>query len=272
MNKKTVLITGASSGIGKETAKTLLSKGYTVYAAARRVEKMADLMKLGAVPVSMDVTKDEDMVAVVEQIKREHGGVDILINNAGFGKFGSIEDTPSEIARSQYEVNVFGLARLIQLVLPYMREQRAGKIINVSSVGGRMAQAFGGWYQSTKHAVEGMSDALRMEVQRFGIDVIVIEPGIIASEWDSIAADGLLEISGNGSYKDAAHKIAQSIKNNYKNASPASGVANTISKAISADRPKTRYLTGNSAHMVIFLKWLLPDRLFDRLMMAMTGI
>jgi short-subunit dehydrogenase len=268
-----VLVTGASSGIGKETARTLIGEGYTVYAAARRVEKMKDLEKLGGIPVRMDITEDEDVIAVVEQINREQGGVDILINNAGFGKFGAIEDTPAEIARSQYEVNVFGLARLIQLVLPEMRRRKYGKIVNVSSVGGKIVQPFGGWYQSSKWAVEALSDALRMEVQQFGIDVIVIEPYVVESEWDAIAAGGLLEISGSGAYSESAHRLAEAIRQAYSNAAPASVIAKAILQSINADKPRTRYLDRSiMGRLIVFLKWLLPDRMFDRIMMRAAGL
>ena len=179
MTNTTVLITGASSGIGKETAKQLLTKGYTVYAAARRLEKMDDLKEIGCIPLKMDITKEDDIRAVVERICEERGGVDILINNAGFGTQGSIEETSLDDARYQFDVNLFGLARLTQLVLPYMRENRFGKIINISSVGGKIYVPLGGWYHATKHALEGWSDCLRTEVQRFGIDVVIVEPGAI---------------------------------------------------------------------------------------------
>jgi len=273
MNKGTALLTGASSGIGKETAKLLLQEGYTVYATARRVDKMHDLVKLGGIPVKMDITVEEEMVSVVEHIKRERGGIDILINNAGFGMFGSLEETPLAVARSMYEVNVFGLARLTQLVLPGMRDQRSGKIINVSSVGGKIVQPYGGWYQSSKWAVEALSDALRMEVKQFHIDVIVIEPFVVESEWDAIAVDGLLEISGSGAYSKSALKLSESIIETYKNASPASEIARTILQAIQTNNPKTRYIEKRMlGRLIVFLNWLLPDKMFDKIMMRAAGI
>lgn len=161
---RTVLVTGASSGMGKDTAKKLLSDGYVVYAAARRVEKMRDLERLGATVIEMDVTKDEDLVAAVGRITAEHGGIDVLINNAGFGTYGAMEDTDVADARYQFEVNLFGLARLTQLALPHMREQHSGSIVNISSMGGKIYTPLGSWYHATKHALEGWSDCLRIEV------------------------------------------------------------------------------------------------------------
>ena len=209
MTSKTVLITGASAGIGKETAKQLVEKGYVVYTAARRVENMEDLKDLGCVPLKMDITREEDIVAVVERIREEQGGVDILINNAGFGTQGSVEETTLDDARYQFDVNLFGLARLTQLVLPYMRENRFGKIVNISSVGGKIYVPLGGWYHATKHALEGWSDCLRTEVQQFGIDVVIIEPGAIGTEFNDVFVGPMLERSGDGPYKDLAHGLAK---------------------------------------------------------------
>ena len=183
---KTVLITGASSGIGKDTAKTLIAQGYTVYVAARRLEKMAELETLGAIAIKMDITNDNDIKNVVNRINANHGGVDILINNAGFGMYGAMEDTSIDDARYQFEVNLFGLARLTQLVLPYMRAQRSGTIVNVSSMGGKVYTPLGSWYHATKHALEGWSDCLRLELAAFNINVVVIQPGAIQTEFGDV--------------------------------------------------------------------------------------
>ena len=177
MTKETVLVTGASSGIGKATAKTLIGEGHTVYGVARRLEKMDDLKELGGIPLKMDITEEDEVVAVVEQIEREQGGVDILINNAGCALYGSVEETTMDDAHYQFDVCLFGLARLTQLVLPYMRQKKAGKIVNVTSASGKIYAPLGAWYTAAKHALEGWSDNLRFEVKQFNIDVIIVEPG-----------------------------------------------------------------------------------------------
>jgi short-subunit dehydrogenase len=273
MTNKTVLITGASSGIGKATAKELVEKGYTVYTAARRVEKMEDLRDLGCVPLKMDITMEEDIEAVVERIRKEQGGVDILINNAGFGTQGSIEETSIEDARYQFDVNLFGLARLTQLVLPYMRENRFGKIVNISSIGGKIYVPLGGWYHATKHALEGWSDCLRTEVKQFGIDVVIVEPGAIGTEFNDVFVGPMLERSGDGPYKELAHGIAsyaREVERRPNGASPPSVIADTIVKALTARRPKTRYAAGKLAKPILFARRWTSDRMFDRLIGSMV--
>ncbi|MEM9540046.1 MAG: oxidoreductase [Cyanobacteria bacterium P01_E01_bin.42] len=265
VSKQTVLITGASSGIGKETAKTLIGKGYTVYAAARRVEKMADLKQLGGIPLKMDISKDEDIRAAVEQIEREKGGVDILINNAGFATYGSVEDTPLDDARYQFEVNLFGLARLTQLVLPYMRDRKAGKIVNVSSVGGKVYVPLGSWYIATKHALEGWSDCLRFEVKPFGIDVIIIEPGAIATEFGDVFVEPMLKRSGQGAYRPIANalaKFSEEMQADPNGSSSPSVIAKTIVKAIQARKPDTRYVAGKLARQMLVVRNF-GDRIYD---------
>ena len=267
---RTVLITGASSDIGKATAKRLLKEGYSVYAAARRVEQMRDLEDLGAIALKMDVTNEEDVVSGEERINVEQGGADILVNNAGFGLFGAMEDTPLDDARYQFEVNLFGAARLTQLVLPYMREQGAGKIVNVSSVGGKVYTPLGSWYHATKHALEGWSDCLRWELKRFGIDVIVIEPGLIRTGFGNVAFGPLLERSRNSGYSGIVKRLTERM-NGYEGGSPPSVIADTILKAIQARRPKTRYAAGRYAKPVILFRRLVSDRMFDRIMDRMAG-
>lgn len=267
INQKTVvLITGASSGIGKETARTLLEEGYTVYAAARRIEQMDDLQKLGGILLKMDVTKEEDLIAGIAQIKQAHGGVDILINNAGFGLYGAVEDIKIEEARYQMEVNLFSLARLTQLVLPYMREKRAGKIINLSSMGGRIYFPFGAWYHASKHALEGWSDCLRFELADFGIDVVIIEPGSIKTEFDGIMQDHLLKSAGNGPYNKLANSFAAAARGNPDRGSSPKVIAEVILKAIQAKKPRTRYVAGTLAKPMMFLRKFFGDRVFDRVL------
>lgn len=268
---KTVLITGASSGMGKETAKKLLAQGYTVYVAARRVEKMQDLEALGAIALKLDITQEADIVASVERITADHGGVDVLINNAGFGMYGAMEQTSIDDARYQFEVNLFGLARLTQLVLPYMRDQRAGKIVNISSMGGKMYTPLGSWYHATKHALEGWSDCLRIELAQFGIDVIIIEPGAIATEFGDVVVGPMLARSGEGPYQQLAQSMAQTTRDSYEHegaASPPSVIANTIASAITARRPKTRYVVGKLARPLMFIRKYFGDRIFDKAIMS----
>jgi short-subunit dehydrogenase len=259
---KTVLITGASSGMGKEAAKKLLVDGYRVYVAARRVERMADLEQQGATAIAMDISKDDEIVAAVERITSEEGGVDVLINNAGFGSYGAMEDTTLEDARYQFEVNLFGLARLTQLVLPYMRREKAGRIINISSMGGKIYTPLGSWYHATKHALEGWSDCLRIEVAPFGIDVVIIEPGAIDTEWSGIMVEQMMERSGDGPYADQAKRMADAADDD---GSPVSVIADVIVKAVETDKPKTRYSAGKYAKQLLAMRRLLSDRMFDRL-------
>ena len=193
--KKIILITGASSGIGKDTALQLIKEGHIVYGAARRVEKMQDLVAAGGKAIKMDVTREEDVKATVQQVLKEQGKIDVLFNNAGYGLFGAVELITIEEARRQFDVNIFGLARMTKEVIPLMREQGKGTIINMSSVGGKVYSPFGAWYHSTKHALEGWSDCLRLELKPFNIDVVLIEPGAIATEFGSLMYDGILERS-----------------------------------------------------------------------------
>jgi len=265
---KVALITGASSGIGEETVKGLLDAGYVVYAGARRIDRMKSLAGLGARLMSLDVSDDASMIAVVKNIVEETGRIDVLVNNAGYGSYGALEDVPQEEARRQFEVNLFGLARLIQLVLPTMRAQRSGTIVNVSSIGGVFGESFGSWYHATKFAVEGLSDSLRMELHPFGIHVVVIQPGAISTEWNTIAREGLLKYSGNGAYREnaRAHVKFLAVADRGSVPSPPSVVAKVIAEAVQARRPKTRYAVGGGAKVLLFMRSLLSDRAFDAMM------
>ncbi|MBW7455430.1 SDR family NAD(P)-dependent oxidoreductase [Paenibacillus sepulcri] len=270
MSKKVILITGASSGIGKETAKKLLSEGHIVYAASRRVEQMRDLTESGAITVKMDISIEEEIRACIDKIIKEQGRIDVLFNNAGFGLYGSVEEVSMDDARYQFEVNIFGLARMTQLVVPYMRAQRKGIIINTSSVGGKIYTPLGAWYHATKHALEGWSDCLRLELKPFGIDVIVIEPGIIETSFGDVMSEPMLKTSGNGPYKDLAEAVAKTTKSSYQAGGGSSPgvVANIVSKAIAAKNPKIRYAVGKMAKPLIILRKWISDRNFDRLIMS----
>jgi short-subunit dehydrogenase len=265
-------ITGASSGIGKAIATRLLADGLTVVVAARRVERMDDLKALGALVVGMDISKQASVDGAVKTILRRHGGIDVLINNAGFGCYGSVEETSIEDARAQFEVNLFGLARLTQLVLPGMRQRHKGRIINISSMGGKIYTPLGAWYHATKHALEGWSDCLRLEVKEFGIDVVIIEPGIIQTEFAAVMMDPMLRRSGQGPYGAMAKGLALAFERSYTStASPAGVVADSVARAVRAKTPKTRYAVGALARPLLFLRHWLGDRTYDWGVMKMLN-
>lgn len=271
---KVVLITGASSGIGKATAKQLVEQGYRVYGVARKIGKMEDLKDLGVNVMEMDVTDDQSMVSGVNLILKAEGRIDILINNAGFGLYGSLEEVRMADARYQMEVNVLGAARMTQLVLPSMIEHGYGKVVNISSIGGKIATAFGGWYHASKFALEALSDSLRNEVREFGVDVIVIEPGGIRTEWGGIAADNLLNVSGHGRYKSRAEKFANMLASGNGDAPDAHPeiIANLIYEAITAEQPRTRYADGFMAKEVLEMRRNLSDREVDEMLHAQLGL
>ena len=259
---KRILVTGASSGIGYDTAKALASAGYEVFAAARRVELMEPLREFGVTPVYLDVTSEESIAACLATV----GEIDVLVNNAGYGHFGAIENVPLEEARRQLEVNLFGLAALCRAVLPRMRS-RGGRIINVSSVAGRGVMYFGGWYHVSKYAVEAFSDALRIEMKPFGVDVVLIEPGGIHTDWGIIAADHLHDSSLGTPYEEAALNQARNMKWAYTRRflSEPVVVQRAICRAVRAHRPCTRYIVGFGAHALLFFHAILPTRWWDSL-------
>lgn len=274
MTTKIALVTGASSGIGEATARKLHGLGFTVYGAARRVDRMAKLAADGIRPLAMDVTDEDSMQAGIARILAEAGRIDVLVNNAGYGSYGALEDVPLAEARYQFEVNVFGAARLIQLVLPGMRAQRSGTIVNISSMGGKIYTPLGGWYHGTKFALEALSDCLRLEVKPFGIDVVVIEPGGIRTEWGGIAADNLRKVSAEGPYAGQAEPMARSMDSELadRRTSPPSVIADAIAKAVTARRPRARYLVGFAAKPLVTLRRVLPDRAFDFTIKRATGV
>ena len=266
--KQVALVTGASSGIGMETAKMLSEKGFTVYAAARRMEKLTAFASDMIRPVALDVTDDASMQACVKQIMDSEGRVDVLVNNAGYGSHGAVEDVPMEEARRQFEVNVFGLARMTQLVLPSMREAGYGRIVNVSSMGGRVWSPFAAWYHATKFAVEGLSASMRLELKPFSIDVILIEPGAIETPWGEIAVRHMRDASKDGSYAAAAGKSADRLTKRYTGKSRRTkpeAIARCIVKAVEKKRPRTRYLLGFGAKPMVYIQKLFGDRVYDAL-------
>jgi NAD(P)-dependent dehydrogenase (short-subunit alcohol dehydrogenase family) len=262
---KTALVTGASSGIGRMIAQELHSAGFRVYAAARRVDKMADLKERGITPVALDLTDDESIVECVNTVLSKEERIDVLVNNAGYGSYGVVEDVPLDEGRRQFEVNLFGMARLIQLVTPVMRKNHYGRIVNISSMGGRIWTRFGGWYHAAKYAVEGLSDCLRLELKPFGIDVVVVEPGGIKTDWGIIAAENLKKTSADGAYADMAYKAAEGMIKTYSGnmLSKPELIAGTVRKAVTKNRPRTRYLVGFGAKPMVWTHKIFGDRVFD---------
>ena len=268
--KKVILVTGASSGIGKATAKRLLSDGHTVYVAARRIDKMKSLVSRGAIAIQMDITVESDIKKVLSTIHANHHVIDVLVNNAGYAVYGPVEDVPIDEARRQFEVNLFGMARLTQLVLPQMRNVGSGTIINMSSIGGKVYTPLGAWYHATKHAVEGWSDCLRLELAPFNIDVVIIEPGLISTEFSNTMLDNMTQQRKDSPYKSLTDKVVQATARIYRPSfsSPASVIANLISQAVSARHPKIRYSAGRFAKPMMAARKYLGDRIFDRIIMS----
>jgi NAD(P)-dependent dehydrogenase (short-subunit alcohol dehydrogenase family) len=264
---KAVLITGCSTGIGRATAEHLAATGWKVYATARRPESIADLEGKVHATLPLDVTDEASMRAAVKQVEDDEGAVGVLVNNAGYSRSGAVETVPMEDVRRQFETNVFGLVRMCQLVLPAMRRQRYGRIVNLSSMGGRLTFPGGGFYHGTKYAVEAISDALRFEVKGFGIDVILIEPGLIKTEFGATVAKEMGE--GDGDYAEFNKAVSEATVGVYDGPMMRLGggpetVANKIEKALSARRPKARYPVTASARLALMQKVLLPDRGWDR--------
>ena len=265
---KAVLITGCSSGIGWATAERLADVGWKVYATARNVEKLAPLEQRGCRLLPLDVTDEDSTRSAVEEIEQREGAVGVLVNNAGFSQSGAVEAVPLEKVRDQFETNVFGLVRMCQLVLAGMRRQGYGRIVNVSSMGGKLTFPGAGYYHATKHAVEALSDALRFEVEGFGVRVSVIEPGLIRTGF-AHAAVGSMDGSEDGPYADFDEAVARATMETYERGpiSRLSGgpeaVAEAIERAISARSPRSRYAVTPSARLFLGLRRLLPDRAWD---------
>ena len=267
-HEKVILITGASSGIGFDAAQTLARQGHIVYAAARRTTLMEPLEDLGVHVIGMDVTDEASMIQGVETVIQAEGRIDVLVNNAGYGFFGAIENVPMEEARRQVEVNVFGLARLTQLVLPHMRKQGQGRIVNTSSIAGKMVFYMGGWYNVTKYSVEAFSDALRMEMRPFGIDVVMVEPGAIKTDWGPIAAKHLKESSEGTAYEAIGSNWAHNMDWFYRTnlLSKPSVITKSICRAVNSRRPKARYCRGRFAFIGSIAHTIMPARWWDAMM------
>jgi NADP-dependent 3-hydroxy acid dehydrogenase YdfG len=276
---KAVLITGCSSGIGEAAARRLAARGWSVYASARRLESIEPLAEVGCKLLQLDVCEEQSMRAAVEAIEREHGAVGVLVNNAGYSQGGPIEQVPLAAVRRQFETNVFGAIALIQLVLPAMRAQRWGRIVNIGSMGGRLTFPGGGLYHATKYSLEAISDALRFEVKGFGVDVTLIEPGLITSDFAKTAVATVSEAEdaradggdAQERYREFNAKLAAMTVGVYESPVRHLGgapevVAKAIEKAISRRRPPARMLLTPSAHLTVLQRKLLPDRLWDAMM------
>jgi NADP-dependent 3-hydroxy acid dehydrogenase YdfG len=265
-----VLITGCSSGIGHATAELLASQGWKVYASARRPEAIADLKEQGCETLALDVTDEASMSAAVSAVTEAEGAVGVLVNNAGYSQSGAVETVPIEQVRRQFETNVFGLIRMCQLVLPGMRARRSGKIVNIGSMGGRLTFPGGGVYHATKYAVEAISDALRFEVRGFGVDVILVEPGLIVTGFAD-AATATVVADEHGPYGHFNAAVSELTTEAYqgpmaKLGSGPEAVAKTIAGALRSRRPKARYPVTASAHLMINQRRFTPDRLWDLIM------
>lgn len=274
MTSKAVLITGCSSGIGAATAARLAADGWTVYATARRPETLEELAQAGCRTLALDVNDEASMTAAVDTVITAEGAVGVLINNAGYSQSGAVESIAVDDVRRQFETNVFGLLRMCQLVMPGMRDQRWGKIVNIGSMGGRLAFPGGGIYHATKYALEGISDSMRFEVRGFGVDVILIEPGLIVTNFGEVASGSISGAGADaGPYADFNRKVAEITDGAYKGPMAKLGggpetVADTIAKALAAKRPKARYAVTPSAHLMIGQRRITPDRVWDLMMRA----
>jgi len=269
-NKETILVTGASSGMGRETAITLAKEGYVVYAAARRIDKLNELKEYGCIPIQLDIANEIDIENAVNRIEMEAEGIDILFNNAGIAILGSLEETSMAEAKKTFEVNLFGLARLTQLVIPSMRKKGKGKIINTSSIAGKVHGPMSTWYVASKHALEGLSSSLRVELKPFGIDVVIIRPGVVSTGLIATYVDPMLNQPKKGPYAEMTKVIAEwskSRENNPKYSSPPSVIADTVLKIIKSKNPKTAYEVGKTSSQMIWSRKLLSDRVLDKMML-----
>jgi len=268
--KQVILVTGASAGMGKDFALQLIKKGHIVYGAARRIDKMKAIEAAGGTAVEMDVTNHNQVEKAVKQIIDEQGRIDVLINNAGYGVYGAVETVSIEDAKQQFEVNIFGLADITREVLPHMRKQKSGKIINIASMGGKVYTPLGSWYHATKHALEGWSDCLRLELRPFNIDVVIIEPGVITTEFGDVLYQPMLDRTKNTPYEKMGASVAKSTMEMYNKGqgSPISVITNLVIKAINSTKPKTRYAAGKYAKPMMFIRKYFGDRFYDAVIMS----
>ena len=262
--RRVMLVTGASAGIGREVAILLAREGHAVYAGARRLDRMQELVAHGISPIEMDVTEEDDNERAVSRILENEGRIDVLINNAGFGLYGPVEDIPLDDARYQFEVNLFGLAHLTRLVLPHMRAQRSGRIINVSSMLGRVFVPLGAWYHATKHALEGWSDCLRWETAPFNIQVVVIQPGAIRTEFADVMGARMRKYGEDSAYKDQVDRFLGVIDDpGGRTRTEPEVIARVFLEAATTARPRRRYVSGAMARPMMFLRRWFGDGVYE---------
>ncbi|MED5451235.1 MAG: oxidoreductase [Candidatus Neomarinimicrobiota bacterium] len=269
--QKVVLITGTAHGIGKATAQYLIDKGHIVYGGDILVEENLYLNNIGGVALEMDVTKQDHVENAINQVIAEQGRIDVLVNNAGIAVGSAIEDVSMEDALYQFEVNLFGIGRTVKAVLPHMRAQGSGTIINISSVLGKAYNPLLGWYVSSKHALEGWSDVLRLEVEQFGIDVVIIEPGLIKTNISNASAKYYEKYSKDSEYGNFYGSPDDTKENSFDDYSDPIVIAKVIDKAIDAENPKTRYSAGAYSWLLLTMRSILPDKWFDKLIVKVTG-
>ena len=269
---KVAIVTGASSGIGEITVLRLIDAGYKVYAGARRVERMQSLASAGAVVKALDVTIAASIAEFVNAVVDAEGRIDVLVNNAGYGSYGAVEDIPLAEARRQFDVNLFGLSEMTTATLPTMRAQRSGTVIHIGSIGGKMWSLLGGWYQASKYALEGLADCTRNELRPFGINVVLIEPGGVKSEWRENVIELVKKTSGNGPVKKLAEAAVKFFEGAESLEIEPTAIADVIVKASQSKRPKARYVVPVHFKLVLLLKVLLTDRMFDRLWCKFMGV
>ena len=262
--QRSVLITGASSGIGFATAHQLLERGWRVFAAARRLDAMEALRSRGAEVLPLDLADQESRVQLADVISRRVGALDALVNNAGYGETGPVETMPIERARAMFEVNVFGLIALTQLLLPSMREQRRGRIVNLSSIAGRFVTPGAGWYGASKHALEGISDALRLELHSFGLQVVLVEPGLIRTGFEAVSASSLQQQVADPVWGPMMRRVAAGWADGFRRGSSPELVARTIVSALETSTPKPRYRCGSESEALVLQRFI-PTQLWDAL-------
>lgn len=263
MTQKIALVTGASGGIGQAIAETLAANGFYVFAAARRMDRLEAMRTESIEPIELDVTDNGAINAAVDHVRSTKGRIDVLVNNAGYGLYGTVEGLTPDQVQHQFDVNVFGLGRVTQAVLPIMRQQQGGCIVNIASVVGKVSLPFAGWYSASKHAVEALSDALRLEVQPFGIKVVVIEPGAIKTEFDEVALGALDQSADPEDYAPAKSGFRKLIENTYGKAPGPDVIARTVLKAVNASNPRPRYAVPFDSKSLIWTRQLFGDRVLD---------